>query len=178
MHGSTGPVPIYRIADEDLTAADRAFVSAAQECGFPRVADFNARPEQGPGVAPMPKNVADGVRMNGAFTYLAPVRSRDNLTIAADTLVDRIEFDHGRAAAVRTANGAAIAGGEIVLSAGAYRSPAILLRSGIGPAAELKRLNVPVVAGLPGVGEHLLDHPLVSLDLPKPAVYPARICAR
>jgi choline dehydrogenase len=117
----------------------------------------------------MPKNLADGVRMNGAFTYLAPVRSHPNLTIAANCLVDRIEFDGGRAVAVTTASGDSFAAGEIVLSAGAYGSPAILLRSGVGPAADLERLDVPRVADLPGVGEHLLDHPLVSLDLPKPA---------
>jgi choline dehydrogenase len=107
--------------------------------------------------------------MNGAFTYLAPARSRANLTIAANNLVDRIDFDGERAVAVRTADGDSIAGAEIVLCAGAYGSTAILLRSGVGPAAELERLDVPLVADVSGVGEHLLDHPLVSLDLPKPA---------
>ncbi len=169
LHGTDGPVPIYRSPVESLTAVDRAFVSAAQARGFPLIADFNARPEQSPGVGPMPKNLADGVRMNGAFTYLAPARSRPNLTIAANCLVDRIEFDGRRAVAVTTASGDSIAAGEIVLCAGAYGSPAILLRSGVGPAAELERLDVPLIADLAGVGEHLLDHPLVSLDLPKPA---------
>lgn len=174
FHGSDGPVPVYRTPEEDLTAVDQAFVSAAHASGFPLVTDFNARPEQSPGVGPMPKNVLDGVRMNGAFTYLAPARSRPNLTIFANCLVDRILVEEGRAVAVSTADGDSISGGEIVLSAGAYGSPAILMRSGVGPAAELERLSVPGVADLPGVGEHLLDHPLVSLDLPRAvAIHPA-----
>ena len=104
-HGSDGPVPIYRAAADDLSPVDRAFVSAAERLGFPWVADFNGHPRQSPGVGPMPKNIADGVRMNAAFTYLAPARSRPNLTLLADSLVDRILTTDGRAMAARTATG-------------------------------------------------------------------------
>jgi choline dehydrogenase len=106
--------------------------------------------------------------MSAAFTYLAPARCRPNLTLRADTLVDRVVIDRGRASGVRTVDGTVLRGREIVLCGGAYGSPALLLRSGIGPAAHLREVGVEVVAALPGVGERLLDHPLVSPDRPRP----------
>jgi len=168
LAGKDGPVPVFRIADDDIAPAERAFLSAAESLGLPRVADLNGTPWQAPCVGSAPKNIADGIRMNGAFTYLAPARTRSNLTILADTLVDRVLVENGRACAARTADGAIIAGRAIVLCAGTYGSPAILLRSGIGPAAHLRELGIPVVKHLPGIGEHLLDHPLVSPDRPSP----------
>ncbi len=159
LHGSDGPIPIFRQAEADLSPVDRGLAAAAATLGMPFVADLNGDPVQRPCIGPTPKNIAAGMRMNAAFTYLAPVRSRANLTLFADTLVDRVCFADGRATGVRTADGREIRGREVVLSAGAYCSPAILLRSGIGPAADLQGLGVPVVADRPGVGEHLLDHP-------------------
>ena len=167
-HGTSGPVPVTRVGEPDLTAVDRAFFAAAEALGFSPIADFNAGPEQHPGFGPLPKNLADGVRMNGAFTYLAPARSRSNLTIVPDTLVERILIDQGRAVGVQAAGGQMFAGREIVLCAGAYGSPAILMRSGIGQGHYLRQLGIPVIADLAGVGEHLLDHPLVSMEFPKP----------
>jgi choline dehydrogenase len=162
LHGSDGPVPVFRLAEADLSPVDRALVAAAEVLGFPRVADFNGAPAQRPGVGPMPKNVAGGVRMNGAFTYLAPARSRPNLTLIPDTLVDRVCVEDGHAVGVRTADGREVRGREVVLCAGAYGSPAVLLRSGIGPAADLRGLGIPVALDRPGVGAHLLDHPLLG----------------
>lgn len=162
LHGTDGPVPVFRAADADLTPIDRAFDAAAEALGFPRVADFNGTPEQRPGVGPMPKNLAGGVRMNAAFTYLAPARTRPNLDIVADALVDRVLLDGHRATGVLLADGREIRGREIVLCAGAFGSPAILLRSGLGPADHLRALGIPVVADRPGVGECLLDHPLID----------------
>lgn len=161
LHGTDGPVPISRVDEGDWTALDRAFVEAAAALGFPYVADLNGDPVQRPGVGPAPKNVADGMRMNGAFTYLAPARARPNLTLFADSLVGRVQVEDGRATGVVTADGRLIRGREVVLCAGAFGSPAILLRSGIGPAGELRRHGIEMVAELPGVGESLLDHPLV-----------------
>jgi choline dehydrogenase len=159
FHGSDGPVPISRVAEAELGPVDRAFVAAAEALGFPRLADLNGDAAQHPGVGPTPKNVAGGVRMNAAFTYLAPARQRPNLTVVADALVDRVCFAEGRATGVRTAEGREVRGRQVVLCAGAYGSPAILLRSGIGPAADLRAPGIPVVADRPGVGAHLLDHP-------------------
>jgi choline dehydrogenase len=110
----------------------------------------------------MPKNLAGGVRMNAAFTYLAPARQRPNLELAADALVDRVLVEDHRAAGVLLADGRVFRGRETVLCAGAFGSPAVLMRSGIGPADHLRGLGIPVVADRPGVGECLLDHPLVD----------------
>ncbi len=143
-------------------------MAAAEGLGFPIAADLNRTANQTPCVGPAPKNIAEGVRMNGAFTYLAPARTRRNLTVRPESTVDRLVIEGGRADAVRTVDGQVIQGREIVLCAGAYGSPAILLRSGIGPAAHLRDLGIPVVRDLPGVGENLLDHPLVSPDRPRP----------
>jgi choline dehydrogenase len=161
LHGSGGPVPVFRAAADDLTVVDRAFLAAARALGIPDLPDFNGAADQRPGVGPMPKNLAGGVRMNAAFTYLAAARSRPNLALVADVLVDRVVVEDGRAVGVRTSDGRVFAGREVVLCAGAYGSPAILLRSGIGPLAHLRELGIPVVAELPGVGEGLLDHPFL-----------------
>ena len=161
LHGTGGPVPVFRAAAEDLTAVDQAFLAAARALGIPDLPDFNGTADQRPGVGPMPKNLAGGVRMNAVFTYLAAARSRPNLALVADVLVDRVVVEDGRAAGVRTSDGHLFAGREVVLCAGAYGSPAILLRSGIGPPAHLEELGIPMVADLAGVGEGLLDHPFL-----------------
>lgn len=162
LHGDRGPVPVSRAPTSSWTPADRAFVAAAKTLGIPLVDDLNGDSVQSPGVGPTPKNVADGMRMNAAFTYLAPVQDRANLTVIAETPVDRAVIESGRAVAVRTIEGRIIRGEEIVVCGGAYGSPAILLRSGIGPPNHLRDLGLPVVADLPGVGANLLDHPLVN----------------
>jgi choline dehydrogenase len=100
-----------------------------------------------------------GQRLNTGMTYLSDVvRARPNLTIYSETLADRVEIENGRAQAVILADGERIAAGEVVLAAGTYGSAAILLRSGIGPAADLKALDIPLVADLP-VGLRLQEHP-------------------
>jgi choline dehydrogenase-like flavoprotein len=96
--------------------------------------------------------------------YLAPARHRPNLTIRANCLVHRLVFDGRQAKGVEVESGGAtffIEADEIILSAGAIGSPHILLLSGVGPAAQLTRLGVPLVLDLPGVGQNLRDHPLV-----------------
>ena len=163
LHGTDGPVPVQRAADAELPGVALAFAAAGEALGFPWIDDLNGDPVQRPGVGPGPKNVAGGVRMNAAFTYLAAARSRPNLTLITDTLVDRVIIEEGRAVGILAADGREVRGREVVLGAGAYGSPAILLRSGIGPAADLQALGIPVVADRPGVGAHLLDHPKVQL---------------
>jgi choline dehydrogenase len=168
LAGTTGPVPVYRVPEGDIAPAERAFMVAADSVGLPIVPDLNRTANQTPCVGPAPKNIADSVRMNGAFTYLAPARTRRNLTIRADSPVDRVLVENGRALGVRLVDGTEVIGREVVLCAGTYGSPAILLRSGIGPAAHLRELGIPVAQHLPGVGENLLDHPLLSPDRPRP----------
>ncbi len=162
-HGNDGPVPIHRMGKDDTTPIDRAFERAAGALGFPSIADLNGAAAQQPGVGPAPKNVAGGVRMNAAFTYLAGARNRPNLSIVPDAQVDRVLVGEGRAVGVRLADGREWRGGEVVLCGGAFGSPAVLMRSGIGPASHLRNLNIPVTIDLPGVGQHLLDHPVVGV---------------
>ena len=133
-----------------------AFVEAAQGAGFPLLEDANdaSRPI---GVATGPWNVAGGVRWNTAFAFLDPVRERPNLTILSDALVDRVVLDGTRASGVLVHDGRRLEADLVVLAAGAYFTPAILLRSGIGPEAELRRHRIPVAVDLP-VAERLLDH--------------------
>jgi choline dehydrogenase len=163
-HGVDGPVPISRVPVDDLEPYPCAFVDAAVACGHAAVADHN-RPGA-VGVGPTPRNVLAGVRMSTALTHLAPARARRNLEILPDTPVDRLELVDGRPRGVRTQRGDVIEADSVILAAGAYGSPAILLRSGIGPAAQLRALGITCVVDLPGVGTDLVDHPLVAVDLP------------
>jgi choline dehydrogenase-like flavoprotein len=156
-HGRTGPFPIRHQRYDDLTPSLRGFIDATVAEGFPRVEDFNGPNPSGVGGYPV--NVVDGVRQNNGLVYLTePVRNRPNLKISGDVLVDLVLFDGQRATGVVTASGAEIAAGEVILSGGSYGSPAILLRSGVGPAADLAELGIDVVADLP-VGQHLHDQP-------------------
>ena len=161
LHGTGGPVPVFRVSEHELSPLDRAFIVAADSLGIPFVADLNGGAEQSPRIGPRPQNVAGGVRMNAAFTYLAAARGRANLTILPDTLGDGVVLERGRAVGIRLSAGDVHRADEVVLTSGAYGSPAVLLRSGIGPADELRALDIPVAAELEGVGAHLLDHPLV-----------------
>jgi choline dehydrogenase len=132
------------------------FLEAAVEAGLPLLADPDdpARPV---GCASLPSNVVDATRWNTAFAYLDDARGRPNLTVLAETPIDRVELDGAQAVAVLTAAGERLEAATVVLAAGAYFTPAILLRSGIGPEDELGRHGVRVAAALP-VGETLLDH--------------------
>ena len=171
-HGTQGPVPIRRSVPAELNPVQAAFIEAACAYGLAYVADHN-RPGA-VGVGPMPRNARAGIRMSTALTYLAAARGRPNLTVRGGAMADRIEVRGGTATGVRLAGGEVVAAGRVVLAAGAYASPAILQRSGIGPAARLRPLGIAVVADLPGVGNNLADHPLVAVDLPARPGPPAR----
>ncbi len=156
-HGRHGPFPIRQPALSDVTPALHAFVKAAVAAGLHHVTDFNGPRQHGVGVDPF--NVVDGVRQNTGMAYLPDaVRMRPCLTIRGDAQVDRIEFTGRRAAGVRLVDGEIVSAGEVVLSAGVYGSPAILMRSGVGPSDQLARHGIDVVADLP-VGRRLFDHP-------------------
>jgi choline dehydrogenase-like flavoprotein len=114
----------------------------------------------------MPRNVRGGLRMSTALTHLAAARGRPNLAIRPGALADRIELSGTTVRGIRLAGGESVAAGRVVVAAGSHGSPAIMLRSGIGPAGPLRDLGIRVAADLPGVGENLTDHPLVAVDLP------------
>jgi len=169
-HGRLGPQPIHQLQDDEISDMQNAFIASVEMAGFQRVKDFNG--DSPFGVGPYPMNNRMGQRLNTGMTYLSDaVRMRPNLTIRSETLVDRIEVENGIARAVILASGERITGGEIVLSAGAYGSAAILLRSGIGPATDLRALDIPVVADLP-VGRRLQEHPFFFTVW---AAYPERL---
>ncbi|MCA1670241.1 MAG: GMC family oxidoreductase N-terminal domain-containing protein, partial [Thermomicrobia bacterium] len=168
-HGQDGPLPIRRYAPEERTPLHQVVLDAAPEAGFARIDDLNAPDAMGAG--PLPVNVVDGVRQSGALTYLAPARTRPNLTIRSDVLIDRVRFEGTRAVGVCLADPAeTISTDHVIIAAGAYGSPALLLRSGLGPAADLEALGIRVHADLPGVGQNLSDHPLLNLQFAAPPV--------
>jgi choline dehydrogenase len=156
-HGRTGPLSIRQRTDDELTPSLRGFVEAAVEHGFKRVHDFNGAEQNGAGGYPV--DAVDGIRQNVGLAYLtARVRRRPNLTIRGNVTIDRVLFDGTNATGVVAADGAVYRGDEVILSGGTYGSPAILLRSGVGPAEELAGLGIGVVADLP-VGQRLQDQP-------------------
>jgi choline dehydrogenase len=162
-HGSSGPVPVRRYANPELSEFSAAAITALTGTGLPFIADHNAPGAVGCG--PLPVNCVAGRRMSTALTYLDRARTRPNLTIRAGTVVQEVIVERGRATGVRLfPTNEVVRAGEVVLCAGAYHSPAILLRSGIGPQRDLRRLGRQVVLDLPGVGANLVDHPAVSLD--------------
>jgi len=157
-HGADGPMPVER-PPAGHPLAD-AFAAAAAELGFPDEPDKNGNGP--PGYGPVPMNVSGGMRVNTAMAYLSPRRGRPGLTVRGGVTVHRVVVERGRAVGVATADGV-VRAGEVVLCAGAVASPHLLLRSGIGPAAELRRAGIDVIADLPGVGHDFTDHPLVYL---------------
>jgi choline dehydrogenase-like flavoprotein len=153
-HGDCGPIPSVRNLNVTFTEVTAGSVEALGSVGFDWVEDHNEPGAVGAGRMPM--NVLEGRRVTTADAYLPLDGTPGNLTVRADSLVDRVVFDGTTATGVVLADGAVITAGHVVLSAGVYGSPTILLRSGIGPRGE--------VVDLSGVGRNLVDHPSVYLD--------------
>jgi choline dehydrogenase len=159
-HGLEGPIPITRYQDVPLTEFDAAVQQGLRECGFEPVPDLNRPGVVGYGRLPM--NSIDGQRV---ITLDLLIRSERNIELRAETLADQVLFEGQRAAGVRLSDGSSVRAHTVVLAAGVYGSPCILMRSGIGHDALLATLDIPVRANLPGVGSNLCDHPAVSLDV-------------
>jgi choline dehydrogenase len=162
-HGEGGPVPITRYPGVDRSPVHLAAIDSLVGDGFETVEDMNA--PDALGVGPMPMSSFEGRRVSAADAYLGAAGGRPNLELRADSEVVAVEVDGGAARGVRLADGTAIAAGEVVLCAGTYGSPRLLLLSGIGPADELRKLGIPLASDLPGVGRNLADHPAVELDV-------------
>jgi choline dehydrogenase len=164
-HGDHGPIPVYRAPIDQWGSVDRALHDGALALGYPFNPDHNA--PIGTGVSPYAINSIDARRVSSNDAYLEPARSRSNLTVIGHALVDTITLEGNRphASGVRVRIGGQShtlrAAREIILCAGAIHSPAILQRSGIGPAALLQSLGIPVRCPLP-VGQNLLDHPIIG----------------
>jgi choline dehydrogenase-like flavoprotein len=158
-HGTGGPLNVM-----DLRSPNRVgpvFVDAARQAGYAANPDFNAAEQEG--VGPYQVTHRNGERFSAAKAYLAPARSRGNLTVITDVRVTRILTEGRRATGVEFIQAGAKqrlgATREVLLCAGALQSPQLLMLSGIGPGDELQHHGITPVHELLGVGRHLHDHP-------------------
>lgn len=158
FHGIGGPLNVADLRYHN-TLSD-AFIDAAVAAGHPRNDDFNGAKQEGAGLYQVTQ--INGRRCSAATAYLRPVHKRTNLHVVTAATATRIEVQAGRAVALhyrRSRNEYRVeANREILLSGGAINSPQLLLLSGIGPAEQLQRFNIPVALDLPGVGRNLQDH--------------------
>jgi choline dehydrogenase-like flavoprotein len=156
--GGSGPLKIS--LPEGRPVLSEAVIAAGEAMGLARMEDIND-PADRERVGYAPRTIHKGRRQSAAVAFLRPAMKRPNLTVLTDVTVDRVWFDGPRAAGVvATRGGQAVTyrGGEILLAAGALATPAILQRSGIGPASLLATLEIPVVRDAPGVGADLFEH--------------------
>ena len=161
-HGDRGPMPVRRYLDLEYTELGAAGLGALEEAGFPTVEDHNRPGAVGAGRMPMTSS--GGARVTTADAYLPVGATPANLTIRPEMQVAEVGFDGTHATGVRLFDGGVIEASWVVLCAGVYGSPPILMRSGIGPPDHLRSVDVPVRLDLPGVGANLADHPSVGLD--------------
>lgn len=164
-HGHEGPLYFqrpYHFGDA-LPAPVQAFIDAASSLGLPE-SDLN---ELNPyGICTSPFNIKDGMRQSAVVAYLTGARDRSNLDIVDEALATSLMISGSRVDGVRyQKNGreAVAHGAEVVLAAGAFHSPQLLMLSGVGPASELARHGIEVVCDLPGVGENYQDHAMLHM---------------
>jgi choline dehydrogenase len=162
-HGKSGPIKISRYSHSDFVPIQRAFYDGCRATGLAEVRDHNGSGRGG--VGPWPLNREGETRISTALGYLEAARQRPNFTVRPLSLTNRVRIDGKRAVGVELANGDFIPGKNIVLSAGAIGSPAILLRSGIGPKDHLRDLGIDVLHDIQGVGARLWDHAAVPVYL-------------
>jgi 5-(hydroxymethyl)furfural/furfural oxidase len=172
LHGDRGPIPVRRILPADWAPFSAAMGAAFMRRGYPLIADYNA--DFGEGVSPVPMANLPQQRVSASMGYLDhSVRKRPNLNILPDTFVERIVVRQGRACGVaaRLLDGTRCEyrARQTILSCGALHSPAVLLRSGVGSDTALRALGINVVRNLPGVGQHLQNHPKIELAVHLPS---------
>lgn len=163
FHGIEGPLNVA--PPRSVNPLAWAYLNAAQLAGHRLNPDFNGAQQNGVGFYSFTQR--KGERVTAERAYLDPIRHRPNLTIIAETQVRKIELDGTVATGVsvrRRGRTETIEGREIILSAGSFVSPHLLMLSGIGPARELARHDIPLVVDLPGVGQNLQDHLDVTLE--------------
>lgn len=160
LHGGDGPISVVPMKPhEELFPA---FIDTAKNLGYPVASDFNVPAPDGFGLPDV--MVLKGVRHSSARAFIDPIRGRRNLSVMSGTLVHRILFDGRKAIGVEYEQGGQRktlkARREVILCAGAFNSPHLLMLSGIGPAAHLADVGITPLLDLPGVGQNLQDHPV------------------
>ena len=163
FHGVDGPLSVTDPISP--SAINAQFIEAVAELGYDRNVDFNGAHQEGAGLYQL--TVKDGKRHSAAAAFLVPILDRPNLTVQTSALVTRLLFEGTRAVGVEYQHQETLhqvyVAQEVILSAGVFDSPKLLMLSGIGNADHLQALNIPVLAALPGVGQNLQDHPLVGI---------------
>ncbi|MGX7896004.1 GMC family oxidoreductase [Tsuneonella sp. HG222] len=164
-HGHGGPMNVISIPS--VNPLVDSFLDAAARLQLKTCSDFNGPDPEGFGTRQ--GTIRRGLRESGTTAYLAPVRSRSNLSVITGALVHKVLFEGKRAIGVQYDVSGELqslrAAREVILAGGAYGSPTVLLRSGIGPAGELKDLGIEPILDLPGVGKNLKDHPAASIQM-------------
>jgi choline dehydrogenase len=168
-----GSIALNYISKSELSVTDlisptvtsQLFVEAAIKMGYPHNPDFNGVHQEGVGIYQM--TIKDGKRHSAAAAFLQPILQRPNLSVTTGAVVTRLLFEGNRAVGVEylqegTLHQAQV-NKEVILSAGAFDSPKLLMLSGIGNAEHLRSFGIPVVVDLPGVGQNLQDHPIVPV---------------
>jgi choline dehydrogenase len=156
-HGVDGPLTVSDL--RSVHPLSRAFVDACAAVGHPRNPDFNGERQLGAGLYQVTQR--EGRRASTSKAYLDPIRPRPNLTVLTNAHVRRLHFTDGRVNGLDVVVGGqptVIHAPQVTLCAGAIASPQLLLLSGIGPAAHLESLGIPVVVDQPEVGANLADH--------------------
>lgn len=174
LHGKDGPLYVKRpfTFGMPMSAPVEAFIERALAMGLPRCPDINVPDPYGVCIAPY--NIKEGKRQSVVVAYLDPARERPNLTIVSEAQALSVAISGNRVEGVRYEKDGKVEtarGGKVVLAAGVYHTPQLLMLSGIGPAAELKRLGVKLVRELPGVGENYQDHAVVYMTFEGPTYF-------
>jgi choline dehydrogenase-like flavoprotein len=174
LHGNSGPLYIKRPwkLHEPTSEPVEAFVERAVDMGLPICPDLN-QPDPF-GVCASPYNIKNGIRQSANVAYLDMARGRSNLTVAAEALALKLNLNGRRVDSVTYEQGGqtlTAAADKIVLTAGCFHSPQLLMLSGIGPTVELERLGIKVALALPGVGENYQDHAVVYMTFEGPTAF-------
>lgn len=165
LHGTDGPLPIRRITDEKISPFVDRVMKTLETQGHPIRPDQNGPWENGTFRGAVAVSDA-GERLPTSIAYLTPdVRRRTNLTIITDSTATHILFEGTRAigATLTGTHPQTIRAHEVIVASGAIHSPALLLRSGIGPGADLAALGIPVVSSRAGIGRNLMEHPSIAV---------------
>ena len=178
LHGSSGPLNVTFV--DRPNALHETFCAAAEELQYPRNDDFNGQEQDGFGIHQVTQK--NGRRWSTAAAFLKPAQHRPNLDIITEATVTRVVVSDGKATGVEIRNGGTSqqigVKEEVILSAGAFVSPQILMLSGIGDGDILSQKGVEVVHNIPAVGKNLQDHIAVRLEYDSPSTTPYGLSLR